>query len=76
MVSHLKVLKPALIATAFTEGLLCAGTVLIAFCMNYVLWLWSYECPILHMTKPGYGEVNNCHSPDRIQGRARPGPTF
>lgn len=37
VVSYVKLLEPVLITTAFTEGLLCASTVLTEFCMNYVL---------------------------------------
>lgn len=44
--SCMKLLEPFRITAAFTEGLLCAGTVLTAFSINYVLWLWSYESPL------------------------------
>lgn len=40
-----KLREPFLTKAAFSEGLPWASTVLIAFCTNYVLWLWSREYP-------------------------------
>lgn len=41
LVLHMKLLGPFPIIAVSTKGLLCARTVPIAFCMNYIIWLWS-----------------------------------
>lgn len=43
MVLYMKLPEPFLIPAAFTEGLLCAGTVPMAFCTHYFIWLRSCE---------------------------------